>query len=209
MKLFIIIKLSLLFTIVGNCQILKRDILNQNDKVNGIFQRFTYDAKGSYGSIVLTLKRNKTYQYTINSFAYHGISEGTWQILNRMLILQSTFQLDNIPVEISYGNEGDFVDSFDIAIVRNIKHEPLTEAFVLVNNDSVRCLPVIGKCNATFDKINRVKVTFENGMSSKWIPIKDGEKKITPIVLSDIPIGNYIIMSKQKFRIDGSRLISL
>lgn len=114
--------------------------------------------------------------------------------------------MDNIPAEISYGENRKFVNSFDIAVVENINHEPLTDVFVLVNNDTIKCLPMIGMCNCVFEKIDRVKIIFENGMSSEWIPVKFNEGKIALTVLTDVSIRNYVVMNKRRFKLDGNYL---
>ncbi|NSL85336.1 hypothetical protein ECE50_000735 [Chitinophaga sp. Mgbs1] len=154
----------------------------------------------------MILNKNKTYFYSINTFAYHGISEGKWKLVDNLLTLESTYKRNNIPVEISYENESSSIDSFDIAVVRNIKHELLTSAFVLVNNDSLKCLPSIGRCNGSLGIINRVKVLFENGISSKWIVVEEKKARLQLTVLTDISIENYIIMNKQKFELNGKFL---
>lgn len=76
-------------------------------------------------------------------------------------------------------------------------------ALMLIRSE---CLPMIGMCKGSFDKIARVKVVFENGMSSKWITVRGDKNKVAITILTDVSIRNYITMNKQLFRLDGNYL---
>jgi hypothetical protein len=204
MKIFFLCLYCFLF-FSGNCQILQRSLLTTKDSVQGILFKYEYEAKGSYGTITLILNKDNTYSYQKSSFAVEGISEGKWKIIRNRLILKSTLQ-KNIPIKISYGTDGDFADGSNIAVVENIDKEPLTDVTVLVNNDSIECLPLTGQCTGSFKSIKKVKAVFENGLSSKWINVKDGETKILLTILSEIPIENYVIMHNKKFTIEDNNL---
>jgi len=206
MRAFFIVAIIIFFSICGNCQTLKKEHITKNDRMKGISLKFNYSAKDSYRVVSLMLKKDRTFSYSANTFATHEISEGKWKISKGLLILESTFQMNNIPAEISYGENRKFVDNFDIAVVENIKHELLTDAFVVVNNDTIKCLPMIGMCNGVFKKMDSVKIVFENGMSSKWIPVKFNERKVALTVLTDVSIRNYAVMNKRKYKLDGNYL---
>ncbi|WP_212002735.1 hypothetical protein [Chitinophaga sp. HK235] len=207
MRAFWVATIIILLSIQGDCQILNKEILTKNETQNGVFLKFSYSAKNSYGVVRLILKKNNTYYYSVNTCATHGVSEGKWRMFKDVLILESALQMDNIAAKISYDESGRFIDSFDIAVVKNVKNELLTEAFVLINNDSIKCLPMIGRYNGSFDRINRVKIVFENGMSSKWIVVKKGTKKVLLTILTDAIIDNYIVLNKLKFKLRGDFLI--
>lgn len=209
MKVFFTVAIIVFFSICGNCQTLKKERISKNDRMKGISLKFNYSAKDSYRVVSLILKKDSTFSYSANTFASHEISEGKWKMSEGLLILESTFQMNNIPAEISYGENRKFVDSFDIAVVENIKHELLTDAFVVVNNDTIKCLPMIGMCNGLFKKIDSVKIVFENGMSSKWIPVKFNEKKIALTVLTDVSIRNYVVMNRRRYKLEGNYLRQL
>ncbi|WP_143709037.1 hypothetical protein [[Flexibacter] sp. ATCC 35208] len=209
MKVLFIVAVIIFFSICGNCQTLKKERITKNDRMKGISFKFNYSAKDSYGLVSLILKKDNTFYYSANTIGTHQISEGTWKLSEGILILESTFQMNNFPAEISNGENRKFVDSCDIAVVENVKHELLTDAFVVVNNDTIKCLPMIGMCKGEYEKIDSVKIAFENGMSSGWIPIKFNERKIALTVLTEIPIGNYVVMNKRRFKLDGNYLRQL
>lgn len=207
MKAFWLATITILLSIQGNCQVLNKEMLTAVDKRNGMVLKFGYSAADSYGVIGLMLKKDSTYFYSLNTAGIYDVSEGKWSMYKDVLTLESTLQMDNIPAKISYDEGGTFADSFNVAIVKNIKNELLTDAFVLINNDSVKCLPMTGDCIGSFERIERVKILFENGMSSKWMTVKEGAKKIQLTVLTDTFIGNYHVMHHQKFKVSGDSLI--
>ena len=209
MKVLFIVAVINFFSICGNCQTLKKERITKNNRMKGISLKFNYSAKDSYGFVSLILKKDSTFSYSANTIGTHQISEGTWKLSEGILILASTFQLNNVPAEIGNGENRKFVDSCDIAVIENIKHELLTDAFVVVNNDTIKCLPMIGMCKGGYKKLDSVKIVFENGMSSEWIPIKFKERKIALTVLTDVPIRNYVVMNKLRFKLDGNYLRQL
>ena len=208
MKILFITTIIALCSIHGNCQTLEKKLLTKDDSNKRVLSKFSYSASDSYGVINLILMKDSTFLYSVNTNLHHEISEGKWTMSENILKLESTFQTDNVPVEIRCENNRQFVDSANIAIVENVRHELLTDAFVLVNEDSIKYLPMIAKCSGSFEKINRVKVVFENGMSSKWIAVKEGERRIAITVLTDISIRNYIVIN-ERFRLDGNYLRKL
>jgi hypothetical protein len=106
MKAFFITAVVVLFSICGNSQTLRKELLTKNDKKNGILLKFNYSSNNVYGSISLILKADGTFSYNINTCITHAISEGRWKMIKDLLILESTFQMDNIPVEISNERTG-------------------------------------------------------------------------------------------------------
>jgi hypothetical protein len=206
MRVFFTVAIIISFSVSGSCQTLQKEHIAKGDKMKGVFLKFNYSDKDGYAVVSLILKRDSSFSYSANTCLAHEISEGKWKMSKDLLILESTFQMDNIPAVLSYGENRTFVDSFDIAVVENSKHELLTDAFVLVNNDTIKCLPMIGKCNRLLEKIDRVKIVFENGMSSEWISVKFNERKIALTVLTDTSIRNYVVMNKRRFKLDGNSL---
>lgn len=177
--------------------------------MQGISHKFYYSAKDSHGLVSLILKKDKTFSYSANTIGTHQISEGSWELSEGILILESTFQMNNIPAEISSLENRKFVDSCDIAVVENVNHELLTDAFVVVNNDAIKCLPMIGMCKGEYEKIDSVKIVFENSMTSGWMPVKSNERKIALTVLTDVPIRNYVVMNRRRFKWHGNYLRAL
>ena len=206
MKIFFIITLITSLTLNGRCQTLKMELVTRSEEREGIFRKFSYSADDSYGIINLVLMKDSTFIYRTKTFNTHGTSTGKWTFQQDIIILTSTLQKDNIPVTLSAENGRKFVDSSVIAVVENEKKELITDAFVLVNEDSIKCLPATALCNGEFKKIYRVKVLFENGMSSQWLSVPDDQSRIALTVLTDIDITNYIIMTDQRFCMKGKYL---
>ncbi|NLR63698.1 hypothetical protein HGH92_05200 [Chitinophaga varians] len=191
-----------------NAQMLKRVALSKAERNNGFFMKFGYYPKDDFADCGLVLKKDGTYTYWQHTCLSGGRSEGRWTVRQRILTLESTLQQDNISVLLS-DDDGAFVDSLKIAIVRNSRNEALHDVFVLVNHDTVRCLPTIGLCVGTFEKISRVKVVFENGMSSAWIPVEAGRNRVSLVVQTEEEIASYVVMHNRKFKVKGRYLIYL
>lgn len=180
--------------------------LTADDSAQGIFRKYQHEENALHGLVQLTLKFNRTYLYTLNFMGWNEISEGRWKIAGNTLTLTSSIQKDDIPIKVSYDTSGDFVDSFNIAVVKNLNNEPITEAFVVVNNDSTKCLPLAGGCSQEFDRLKRVKVLFENGLSSQWVHVRKGKRKVQVTVLTALPMANYLPMLNKTFKIEGDVL---
>lgn len=55
----------------------------------------------------------------------------------------------------------------------------MTEAYVLINTDSLGCFYGDNLCNGTYDTIRSVKVGLENSeLQSAWINVKAGNETI-------------------------------
>ncbi|UPK72340.1 hypothetical protein [Chitinophaga filiformis] len=206
MKAFFVVVIVILFSSQLKGQTLTKKKLTKHDIRTGVLMKFYSSANDSYGTVELLLMKDRTFLYNLNAIANNGVSQGKWEIANGVLMLQSSLQIDNVPIEISSDSNRRFVYKSNIAIVENTKHELLTDAVVLINEDSIKCLPMIGSCNGSFDRITRVKVVFENGMSSKWITIEGNKNKVAITVLTDVPISRYIVMNKQRFILSGKYL---
>ena len=209
MKFPYIALVILLFAFKGNAQALVKKSLSSKDRKDGVSEKFSYADKSAHGEINLLLKRYNTYSYSVNSGLFQQISEGTWRKIKGGIELESAIQKHDVPIEISDGKIGRFVDDFNIAIVRNINGELVTSAFVLVNNDTVKCLPMIGQCNCYFKTIDSIKIQLENGMTSKWMPVRKDQKKVVITILTAISIEKYLVMPNQRYRLSGSHLIPL
>ncbi|MBV8252260.1 MAG: hypothetical protein JO154_06590 [Chitinophaga sp.] len=199
MRLFIAAIIAIIFVIPGYGQSLKKVRLNEEDRKSGVYLKFIYSE--DYGFISLVFKKDSTYAYYQRGCATYSRSEGRWRKVNGVFVLESTFKEDNVPVELLDSVNGKYVDSCDIAIMYDAKQKVLTEAYVLINNDSTVCLPDLGGCNRPYGTINRVKVKFYNGISSMWVPIKPGTRKVHLRVLAEMPLWDYMVMDRWTFKI--------
>ncbi len=209
MKRSIIISAIIVVALNAYCQTMIKISPTTEEKKRGVFLKFRDIDNDSYGFIELILKKNNTYRYVRGTDVTNRISEGKWKKSKDIIILESTFLQDNLPISVSCDGSGKFAEGSKIAVVENAKHELLTDIFVLVNNDAIRCLPLTGQCTGEFDRIERVKILCENGMASKWINVVGGERKVKITLLTDINISRYIIMDKVRFKIKGDTLKSV
>src|SRR5947207_8272440 len=172
--------------------------LLKEDSTNKVSERFESHAPGGYAGSELLLKNDNSYEYKVGTDLSNQFSSGTWKKKGKFLILNSSIQKDGLPIKIAYGSNGTFEKDFRIAVIKNIKGD-FIPGFVLVNNDSNKCDPSLGFCNESFDKINRVKVLLENGMSSKWIEVEKPSEKIILTLMTDVSMFKYVPMDDVKF----------
>ncbi len=181
--------------------------LTKNDTINGIVRKYKYKEFNETGQILLVLKSDHTYEYSLGHSSFYRYSQGNYQITNHKYIkLNSFIQKSNLPIKINYDCNDEVTDSFKITVVKNLNNEPVTDAFVHINNDSIVCLPLIEHCNNVYDSISRVKVVLENGISSIWINVKPNFRKICIVIQSRNDLKNYIAFASKKFRIKGKRI---
>lgn len=174
MRLFILFFLLLTYAMNGVGQDLKKTRLSKTDILNGVKYKYEYNETGAYYHIQLLLFKNGIYKYVLGSFARTLFSEGKWAIKGGMLLLNSNISKNAVPASISYSSDtGRVVNGFKIAIVANRKGQLMTDAFVNINVDSVKCLPLAGACVGTYGTIDSLRLLFENGLSSKWMKVKD------------------------------------
>ncbi|RAJ73461.1 hypothetical protein CLV59_11313 [Chitinophaga dinghuensis] len=207
MKLYLVPIIVLLFSLTGNTQTLKKMPLTKAERKMGIYQKFQQRQQLSYVQISLILYRDSTYVYRLRDCMTTLRSAGKWQQGKGKLILESSLKKESpVPVEVRYGASGKYIDSCDIAIVEDSDAAYLPIAHLLINNDSTECFPSVGKFNGSYSSINRVKVLFENGMVSSWVPVKAGTRKVSLRVLTDVPIREYEVMDKWVYQFKGKLL---
>ncbi len=153
----------------------------------------------------LFLYKNGQFRYSRRDNLYPEHSEGNWKIKNGKLILRSTIQPNKLPVKISYSP----VDSNGkrrIAQIRDLKDD-VTEAFVVVNADSVSCYYGDRLCNGSFDTIHRVRVGLESSeLRSAWINVKPGTETIQLVIDTELDVRRYRLFNKV-FTIRNNKLI--
>jgi hypothetical protein len=84
------------------------------------------------------------------------------------------FRVNDLPIKLIYrAKEGNESDIKKIAFIKDLKGNIIDYAFVYINNDSISCMDGDLICTGKYEKIDSIKVRFENhGISSTWIPVK-------------------------------------
>lgn len=184
-------------------QELKKQKISNEDLRKGILAYYEYKAQDSYGYVGLTLFKSGKYYYKMETFGRGSFSEGKWRGNGREIILTSDLKKNNLPVKLTYLNDtSNSKSSFSISVVKNWKGELITDAFVYVNNDTLQCLPLTETCLGSFGKINRLKVVFENGLSSKWVKVEDKEYKQLQLILQlDFQVSTYETFENDKYKV--------
>jgi hypothetical protein len=196
MRHSIFLSLYLLTYFLGSSQDYVQVKVSKDDSKQGILYHYQKNATdGHYMVFDLFLYKNGRFHYSRTDNLLPEFSVGSWKIQGSKLILHSTIQEDSVPVNVSYIP----VDSNGrrrIAPIRNLK-EPLGEAFVFVNTDSVSCFLGDAICNTSLSTIYRLKVGFEHSsLKSNWIDIKPGTETIQLVVDTDLDLSKYVPINK-------------
>jgi hypothetical protein len=201
MRLCIIFLLSIL-SIISFAQDFKSKRISAKEKSIGMVSRYVYELSSSHLIIIVTLYKDQTFFYEEHRLTSSYYSKGYWNKKRSFLVLNSKFWRDDLPIIIKYIDTINYNEK-KINIVTNIKNEPLPDAFVLINNDSIKCLPLVGICHGDYDQINRVKILLENGLSSDWVNITNQNfKELSIIVQTDIPLSEFIAFKDKKYKIN-------
>lgn len=168
----------LAFSFSAQGQKLAVQSLTPNEKQEGVIRKYI-DAE-QFGGQILLLKGDGTFQFHINNCIQSFACTGTWKTRNEVIILTSSYQKNTVPIHVICNNDtSDNTDGYRISVVRNMKGVRLGDAAVRVNIDSLECYPDYGKLNNHFwsldsVKVERVRVTFSNGMGSNWVQVTNG-----------------------------------
>lgn len=196
-----LIGFSLLIIVAAMGQELKNVKLSKEDRTKGIVSKYE-SAGNAYSSSALVLYASGFYEYEVNFCMGSQFNQGTWRRSKGQLFLKDTIEKDNLPISLKFTSEKDTIGTFAISEIKNLKGEELGDGLVYINNDSTQCLPSIGACLGTFEKIDSVKIVFGNGYRSKWIKVTHHNySNILPVLETDFLLGNYIPLVHKKYQI--------
>lgn len=202
------IALLILNALLLSGQSLKRKGLTKIDKENNIRWRYEYRSEEGFWGKSLLLFKNGRYKYTSGGCLQSFFSEGRWAVIDKVMVLNSDVKENDVPVSVSYTNDtSDIVNAFKFGIVRNRKGDLMTDAFVNINADSVKCLPIAGGCGGTYNRIDSVRLIFENGFTSRWMGIENNDKYVLIKAEVDNKIEGYKSFDNFKYRLHGKLLI--
>lgn len=209
-KYLLLMKVSLLSTVLSFTQDYHRVSLSQADKKTGIVAKYDYGLAEEGGEILLYL--NGTYAYSAaKNIIGKVFNSGSWIISHHVLVLTSTLGEGRLPLLVEYVDDTNAAPKTKLQWVHNAKGEMVEEAFVAINHDSISCSPLMDTCLGRYTSIDSLKVWVGNtGCSSRWVKIKSGgyqQLKLTIPV--DVDFNRYQAFNRKKFRVVGRRLVEL
>lgn len=189
-------------------QSLKRKSLTKSDKENDVRWRYEYRSEEGFWGKSLLLFKNGRYKYASGGCLQSFFSEGRWAVIDKVMVLNSDVKKNDVPVSVSYTEDTtDIVNAFRFGIVRNRKGDLMTDAFVNINSDSVQCLPMAGGCGGAYNRIDSVRLLFENGFTSRWTRIANNDKYVLIKAEVDSKIEGYESFDNFRYRLAGKFLI--
>lgn len=193
-------------------QDLKKVMLSKDEKKNSVVYKYSYSEKVAYGIIVLLLYANGTFNYSINSFNRNVISFGKWKLEKNLLILNSTISKNNLPIKIDYSSDTTSrTNNCKFNIIKNAEGKEVSDAFVLINNDTTRCLPSYASCIGNYKTIDSIKILIENGITSKWIKLKSDINNLQIDITIEMNLlpSKYYVIENWKYKMNGNRLVRI
>lgn len=191
-------------------QDLKRMSLSKAEKKKSILAKYLYSEKGSYGFIILVLYTNGSFEYSVDSFNQDVKSFGKWKIEHGILVLNSTIAKDNLPIRIAYSSDtSNRINECKFNIIKNSVGIEVSDAFVLINNDTTRCLPSYASCYGRYTTIDSIKILTENGISSKWFKLTTdlAQSQIDITIEMNMLPSMYYVIENRKYKMVGNRLV--
>lgn len=182
--------------------------LLKSDHSQGVFGK--YELTGMEFSYQLILYKDNTFRYnTFENIIGKRFSEGRWKRKDSILILNSTFREQTLPIKIDFSADSMKIPRIKIQWVYNSKGELIEDALFFINNDSCLCSPLIDTCTCAIDEINRIKLVIGE-VSSTWMNVKGKEyKQLKITVLSEIDFRQYVSFTDSRYKISKSGLNKL
>ena len=206
MKQITLLFLLVLTNLFCSSQEYKKIKLTKEEIKQGINAHYQRDATdGHFMVFDLFLYKNGGFTYHRSDNLYPEYSTGSWKVSNSKLLLRSSIQQNELPIKVNYlpvDNNG----RRRIAQIRNLT-EDVTEAYVLINTDTINCFYGDELCNGNYDTIRRLRVGLENSeLKSAWINIKEGNETIQLVIDTELDLKKYTPFNKV-FLIKGEKLI--
>jgi hypothetical protein len=201
--------LLIALTSLAKGQTLESEKLNDIDVKNGVAKKYNWQKAHAEGAIQLILFKNNRFKFTVVNQIGIKHGEGNWRVMKDTITLNTDIKKNDVPIKIVCNNDtAGRVDNFNISIPRNLNGVESFDCMVRINNDSVTCLPSYGQCDGRYASIDSIKAVFDNGMSSRWIPIinKNGSQ-MHIIIQTDFPILTYYVLDNKKYKISSNYLL--
>jgi hypothetical protein len=184
----------------------KKQVLKKEELKEGVLARYEKKNKLVYAELILF----KSGKYIFNNGVCMGdfYSEGIWKRKGDKYILNSSLQQNALPIELVYLNDTvGSSGSFPLKIVKDSKGDQLIDAMVFINNDSNSCAPDMESCIGSYEKIDRVRITF-SGLSSKWVSVENKPYRYLQIILKTAvrPLDNYYVFDHVRVQVLGSTI---
>lgn len=209
-------KFLLIFLFLGSNVSLSQDLrlipLTTSEINRNVKHHYQYESKeGHLGLIDLWLLKNGSYEYQIASNTYESFSTGHWKISKDILTLNSDIQADNLPIAIIYRSKDESEpDIKKIAFIKDLDGNIIDYAFVYINNDSISCMDGDLICKGKYEKIDSIKVGFENhGISSRWVSVKPFDGVIQITIKTHRDLRNYVVFDNRTYKVSNTRIVNV
>jgi len=208
---YLYVSLLLLMVYRSNGQTLAIQKLTSADIKSGVEKKYFWQEDHAYGQVHLLLFKNHRFRFSVNKFIETEGCEGKWIEDGGVISLTSDIQKASVPIQVICNDDTTGrINGFAISVIKNLKGTELLDELVCINQDSIKCDPALGQCNASYKSVDSIKVTFGNGMSSKWVSLINRKgAQIHILIKSEYPISSYFVLSDEKYRIYKNCIIPI
>lgn len=174
-----------------------------------LVDRYCYFSEDSMFSINVEIKSDSTFIYNEGNdlSVYH--SKGTWRVKKDTLILNSNFNSQRIPIQITEMRVDTVKDHIQWQWVNNINND-IMNATLAFNGDTTHlCEPFIGSnCSYRIGSVDSILVKFGNYAHSGWYKIKNKQANVIQVTaLVDDLLEKYRFLTNTGFLIKGNCII--
>ena len=172
-------------------QTLVKTNINKPDSALGIFVEYALHSDFSY--IKLDLYKNNVFHYEdgIHAGDFYFFSNGTWKQKGDTIILNSYLDSENLSITLKYfdsiADKSPRNYNKKILIPMDYNNNLLYDGVIHINNDDMVCHPSLDTCfGGPVEKVDMIKVSFDNGVKSKWVQLNHNDFKQLQIYV-DMP----------------------
>ena len=178
-----------------------------SDTVFATYKCNKNDRKGIESIILYT---NGRFHYSFRHHIYEMFSSGKWVIENKILLLNSIFQKDDLPIKILLNETKSNTEYGSFEWIRNSNRDILKDAQVRINYDTLNsCMPIFeAQCKFKRKEIQSIQVKLSNNVTSKWYKVQQSEKLTNIVITADIdfPLESFVFFDNVKFMLSGNKL---
>lgn len=174
--------------------------------------RYKYISTDSLSGIRLELTKDGMFQYSAGGDVQTMYSSGKWKLNKDTLIMNSSIDRKNIPIAVKEEIVDSIRTNVKVELVQNLDGEALENAVFRFNNDTLNeCVPFFeSDCGLKIGSINNLRVELNNGVSSKWVELKNKRANLLKVTVSiHGMLGSYLFLVNQRYLYKNGSLYPL
>lgn len=206
-----IMKISISFLLLFSIPLLSCAQLKSN-KVADISGKYNYVATDSLSGMTLNINKDGSFSYSVETDVSTMHTSGRWSLIKDTLIINSSIDQKNIPISIKEEAVDSIGTNVRIELPYNLDGEAMDDAAFNFNNDTTQaCIPFWNpSCNIKIGSIHSLRLELSNGVSSKWITLKNKKANHLMVTVNiHGTLGSYLFLTNEKYLYRDGKLYPL